>query len=204
MSNKTNKYGAILCLSGGIDSTASMYKWLLENPNKKLLVFHLKMVKSRFGRHKKEYKAVKNILKWFESKGLSNFDFVESSFYYKSIPGKLQDIELVGAMIGGMLRSSKNDISDVIISASSYDLGLPGYELRANSRYALIELMARRKPNYIYPIIDMDREDLVNFLPEDLLGLTWFCRTPKKQKPCGKCATCLNTLPYLEKLKSKK
>lgn len=29
---------------------------------------------------------------------------------------------------------------------------------------------------------------------EEIMNLTWFCHKPKKNKPCGKCVTCVATI----------
>ena len=190
------KFDALIFLSGGMDSTYCAWKWMKDNPEKTLLIHHIDLVNHE-GRARLEARAVENILRWFTKSGLKNFKYTETHVNYKTLPGFPYDIELAGFFQALILR--KHEISEVIICASSHDLGLPGYENRAKRRYDIIKAMVppETKLNYVYPIIEMDRTEVIQGLPVDLRKMTWFCRRPRSGQPCRECATCKETLPYL-------
>ncbi len=43
-----------------------------------------------------------------------------------------------------------------------------------------------------FPLKDTTKVQILNQLEPELLKLVWFCETPKKNKPCGECAACIN------------
>lgn len=67
-----------------------------------------------------------------------------------------------------------------------------------------IELLARRRPRLVYPMVHMTKADVIRAMPRELLELCWWCRRPQNGKPCHKCATCKLVDPALEGLGSSK
>lgn len=195
------RYDRLIFLSGGIDSTFTLYKWLIANQsreNKKQILIHHVNMTNQEGRCEFETRATKAVIDWFIKKGWNNFTFTESSFDYGNLKHIVQDIELIGFMQGVLLRSKKYSVDKVIICASKYDLTLPGYEDRSRRRYNIIKAMMEKDIEFDYPIIELTREEMIKEMPKSLLKLCWFCRKPSSGMPCGECRTCLNTIPYLE------
>ena len=191
-------YDALINFSGGADSTLALWEWLQANPKrggKRILVHHCRMTNVQ-GREKLESLAVENILRWLTDRGFDNFDYIESSFGFKTKKNWVQDIEVMGFLTGWALRG--NEVDRVFITASAFDFTLPGYEDRAARRFDIVEATAGYKPTYYYPIKDYSREEIVKKLPKELRPLIWFCRVPNKGKRCTKCVTCQNTIPYLK------
>jgi hypothetical protein len=192
-------YDTLICLSGGIDSTFAIWDWWQRNghnPKARLLIHHCHM-ETREGRLKYESEATRKIIQYFESNGFKNFDYTESSFSYGTIKHIVQDIEIIGFLMGVMCRSREYQIASISICASKYDLTLAGYGQRSERRYNVIKALTGKIYSYSYPIINYDRKDMIEMMPRELLDLCWFCRTPDNGKPCGKCKTCKSTLPYL-------
>jgi 7-cyano-7-deazaguanine synthase in queuosine biosynthesis len=190
-----NKSDTIVTLSGGIDSTYVTWDYLRNNLDKTLYIHHCNL-KSKGNRWEYEKKAVDGILRWFKSKGYTNYQYTESTFDYGSIGFIAYDIEVLGIFIGVILRKLK--LKNVLICASKDDYGQATYAKRAASRCSIVNSMLETPPNYMYPIKEKTREEMIMELPKDLLKLCWYCRTPTKSgKACGKCSTCKNTTKYL-------
>ena len=182
----------LLNFSGGIDSTYCVWEYLKQNPQSRLLVHHINLV-NREGRVSHEKKAVTGILrKLVKSYGFSNYEYLETGFDYGNIKHVIKDIEIVGFFTGLILRGKKyQNVNKVILPSNKQDAESPGFEVRDKSRKDVAKLIARRDIEYVYPIRQYTKEELVQRLPSDLLELTWYCRIPKVDgKPCGKCTPC--------------
>lgn len=180
----------LLNLSGGVDSVYCMWQYLTNNPDKKLLVHHVARKKSLLS--KREYVAVKSVLKYFTAKGMTNYEYIETAGY--STPKTIRPvkaIEMVGWFTGIILRS-RPEITKVIISANAEDLVQgSGYNKRSQSRFDIIKLIAPKEPEYLYPIKDMTKAKLAETLPNEILSLCWYCRKPTIDgKTCGVCQPC--------------
>jgi 7-cyano-7-deazaguanine synthase in queuosine biosynthesis len=201
VSEVLKKYKSLIFLSGGIDSTAVCYKLLKENTNQRFLIYHCNF-RDYQHRHDYEKLAVNKIIRYFKENNLNNFDYINSDFSYGNINAIVQDIELWGFFMGLILRGKSYDIENISICASKFDLQQgEEYEARSRRRYNVIKALLEYEPVYTFPIKDLTREDLIKLLPKNLLEMTWFCRRPNDGRPCGKCKTCVNTLPYLHPLK---
>src|SRR5690606_8661524 len=128
------RYDMLINLSGGIDSTYAAYKYLRENPNKKLLLHHC-VLKNFQNRWPKEKEAVEKVLQYLERKNLKNFDYIETVFDYGGIGSMIHDIEMIGFMTAIILRNQNFRVEEVAITASKDDTLQPSYKYRAKSRF---------------------------------------------------------------------
>jgi len=178
-------YNAILLFSGGIDSTYVAYDYLTKNKTKKLLIHHIDL-KNRENRDFCENQACVNILKYFKDKGINNFFYSKSGFDYGDIKYLLYDIEIVAFTIYMIIRHPiYKDINTIL---------LPFYMNKSQDRYDKffnILNLTGKQFNFVFPIQDMSKKQVIEKLPLDLLNLTWYCRRPINKKPCNICETCV-------------
>lgn len=176
----------IIQLSGGIDSTYLAYEYLRNNKDKTLLIHHIHLYNHE-GRVKYEAIAVKNILKWFRANGLSNYNYVLTSFDYGNMRYIIKDIEVCGFFLGIFKRSKiYEEIKNVLMPI--YAKEGERFE-RAKEIYEIVSKNAEL--NFHYPLRDLTKQEVIQRMPEDLLKLCWYCRNPTSSgQICGKCHTC--------------
>lgn len=194
----------LINFSGGVDSTYYLWRWLRENPKSTILVHHCLLFEKRRALEKK---ATEDVLNWLHGQNLKNFKYVETEFAKKGIKGQLYDLEIVYFMAGLVLKGHRN-IGTVLMSRCKEELfsnkGLhqhmkkPGGDLnnfvvpdnRVSIAMQTAQLIARRRVKFISPYQHMPKADMVTELPQQLFDLTWYCRRPRNDKPCGKCFSC--------------
>lgn len=176
----------LINLSGGVDSVACAWLLMKDNPSKTFMLHHIART-TPLGIQEKI--AVDNSLKYFDEVGLTNYQYKETTGY--STPfSPLKAIEMVGYFTGLILRS-RQEITKVVISANSEDLVQgANYNSRSASRFEIVRVVARREPEYLWPIKDFTKKQLVEMLPKGLAAACWSCRKPKNGNPCGRCQPC--------------
>ncbi len=177
----------VLMFSGGLDSTAVFYKLLKEKQN--LFVHHMHL-NNKENRAEAESIAVKKICGYMKQFG----DFVYSESRHE-VPtlGKnfMWDSDLYNFMAGSICNSLGN-VEFVALGMTKSDLS-PSVSERANRGTKIFESFGTNAKK-IYPIIEMTKKEIYDYLPEDLRELTWSCRTPiyeeNKILKCNKCKAC--------------
>lgn len=178
-------------LSGGIDSVAMAY--LLLKQGHRLYIHHVE-ISNEENRAQVENVAVKNVLDYFNSTGLTNFEYTSSKLSCPTINGKfLYDSDTIN-FFAGFICSSNPKIKSVAVGANKEDMesvSSPRF-VRANN---ILQLFANVEK--IYPIKDYSKKELYELLPQELKDTFWSCRTPKYEdgyaKPCKPhdlCFTC--------------
>lgn len=178
----------LINLSGGVDSVVCAWMLMKENPKKEFLLHHISR-NTTLGKHEKI--AVELVLKELLDLGLKNYRYKETTGY--SLPSgvkPLKAIEMVGYFTGAILRSMP-EITKVVISANAEDLVQgEGYNTRSKSRFEIIKVIGKREPEYLWPIVDYTKAQLVGMMPEKLYKACWSCRKPVNGVTCGKCQPC--------------
>jgi len=188
------KASTLIQLSGGIDSTYVLWKWLKENPNEYCVVHHINIINYE-KRNQKELEAVDKILKWLDSQGLKNYFYLENTFDYGNFTSVVFDVEVCGFNAGIILRANRwNSIKNVILPVYSAEVD------REHRRREVMSIMALRDLDVFYPICNMEKWQLIDEIPKELLELTWWCRVPYNDKPCKRCFTCEEVKKSLEKI----
>lgn len=174
----------LIQLSGGIDSTYVLWKWLQENPDKLAIVHHIEL-KSYEERWNMELIAIDRILKWLDNQGLKNYMYLQNTFDYGNIPGSMYDVEICGFIAGFILRSVRFN------KTTKTHLPIYGvYTEREERRRQILNFTAKREIECVYPLYDKKKWEVIEELPEELFNLTWYCRTPIGDKKCGECHAC--------------
>lgn len=196
------KHNVYMNLSGGVDSTYYLWRFLRENPESKVLVHHCLLNESR---KEVEKKATDNVIEWLRANGYNNFSYAESKFTRKGIVGSIMDVDIIGFMSGLVLknRTKYPDIKTVLLCYCHEEtpiirkhleqgIGLKKMDTKNRTRRFIdvIELMSRRKFNFIIPYIKKTKQEMIAEMPKELFEMTWYCRAPKDGKPCMKCFNC--------------
>lgn len=200
--------------SGGVDSTYYLWRFLKENPDKKIVVHHCLFLKRR---RELEKEATDNILKEFQKMGLTNFEYVETEFSRKGIKGKQYDIEMIYFLSGLQLKNEYPKVHTVFRSVCQEEVNsntaLKNYMQTGRSlidfrhkhnRVAismqLLKTASRRWFNVISPYLK-PKKDMVLEMPRVVFDHVWYCRYPENGKMCGDCHACDRVKPALKELK---
>jgi hypothetical protein len=164
----------LIQLSGGVDSTYILWKWLIENPNEYCLVHHIKLINYE-QRHDYEIEAIDKVLRWLDNKGLKNYFYVQNTFDYGNFTSVITDSEICGFHAGILLRSPRwLSINKVLLPIYNVN---PEYAKmqkggREHNRLEIMKTTSKRDDyESVYPLINMDKIDVVRAIPRDLLDL---------------------------------
>lgn len=206
---------AFVNLSGGVDSTYYLWRWLREHPEETIVVHHCLFLKRRLTQEKN---ACDNVLNYFRSVGLNNFRYVETGIQRGTLQGKILDIELLSANTGVALKLNPSAKTLLLPyckeETSALDVHLKGggtietYD--HNHRYwkvnQVYELLAGRELQYhFYRSPDgrlLSKREMIQEMPKELFEKTWYCRRPREGEVCGKCHTCRKVNRALEYIRS--
>lgn len=175
-------------LSGGIDSVAMVY--MLLQQGHKLYIHHVE-IDNEEHRVEAENAAVKNVLEYLRSVGLTNFEYTSSKLTCPTINGKfLYDSDTIN-FFAGFICNSNTKIKSVAMGVNKEDMKNIG-SVRIDRANKLLGLFSNVEK--LYPIKDYSKKDLYELLPQELKDTFWSCRTPIYEdnyaKPCNKCYTC--------------
>jgi hypothetical protein len=193
---------AFINLSGGVDSTYYLWRWLRENPDELILVHHCLFLMRRL---KEEKEACDNILNYLVKENLSNFLYVETGMQKGNLNKRTLDIEMLCGMASIIVKSYP-EIKTMLLPYSREETSAlnahyeSGNDIRTydnTHRYwkvnKVLEVITGRDFDYLMyregaGIISKQR--MIQDMPDELFRLTWYCRRPQNGLPCGKCHTC--------------
>ncbi|MEM6829058.1 MAG: 7-cyano-7-deazaguanine synthase [Bacteroidota bacterium] len=207
-----NSQATILCMfSGGIDSSGVLHQLLTnskyaDNP---VIVHHIHIV-NRENRTQAEAQAVKAILSYYQSNIEKKFLYTESVFNttgFAPLTSNRFPFDMdVCAFMAGNICVARKDIHQVAMGRTKTDLASGGTNFmeRMNRAQAIFKgvfsLEKEAIPEYIFPVVEYTKEEIWNFLPEEVKATTWWCRRPVYRDghahPCGKCPTCLEVKAF--------
>ena len=196
----STSFRGVIPFSGGIDSTAALYKTLTENPNEYYLIYRIQLINGTSGhRTIRESMAAEKILHWMEAQGINNFAFRSLSFDYSSLGmmPPVWDSEIIN-FVASVVVQAKPEIFEFIEGAIKDDYEDEGFEERLEKIAGIFYTSSGRKPEnfkFIFPLKDMSKYEIMKYLPGELLALTWSCRYPEIGPPytfvrCHKCPQC--------------
>jgi 7-cyano-7-deazaguanine synthase in queuosine biosynthesis len=193
--------------SGGIDSTGVLHQLFTNEryADYNLIVHHIHII-NRENRALAEANAVKNILTYYQKNISRDITYTESTFNtvgFAPLKARRFPYDMdVCAFFSGNICSAREDITFVAMGRTKTDVGVSGESFlhrmeRAQKIFKSVLSLEKREtdPEYIFPVLDYNKKEIWEFLPEAVRSNTWYCRRPVYQNettiPCGKCETCL-------------
>lgn len=183
-------------LSGGLDSTAMLWKLLTES-DVALRVHHICLV-NREGRAEAEQAAVGRIVAYCRGH-CRKFQYSESGLDFselEAIPIDYLSVAYVACQVAidtpgctriavGTLASDTDEVNRSARQRRVFDTLYECYRARK---------LGEPDVRWIYPVHGATKTQLAAHLPPALFDLTWSCRTPVRTptgfRACGSCKAC--------------
>jgi 7-cyano-7-deazaguanine synthase in queuosine biosynthesis len=182
------KPDTLMMFSGGLDSTAAL--WKLVQEKRKLHVHHMNL-RNVERRALAEHKAVVRIMEYVKATGIP-FVYSESTHEYACFNNQfVWDSDIV-SFVAGTMCLAMPWIKEVALgmTASDTNTSLTARVPRANLILEAFGTGAKK----VYPVKGQTKQELYDMLPADLRALTWSCRKPVYKEgepfPCNHCQTC--------------
>ena len=196
---RTTKFRGIIPFSGGIDSTAAVYRILKANPSDNYVLFTVSLINGTSAtRSILEEKAVNEILQKLIRENISNFSFKKLSFDYSSLgPPPVWDSEIINFM-ASIIIQDKPEITEFIDGAIKDDYLQDGFSGRLDKIADILYTTTGRNKedlDILFPLKELTKYEVMSSIPSELLSLTWSCRYPEIGAPhtfvrCHKCPQC--------------
>lgn len=205
----------ILCMfSGGVDSAGALHKLMTDDAylDNDLIIHHI-LLQNRENRAKAEIEAVRKILKYYQDNHADRpFTYTQSLFStegFAPLRGRRFPFDMdVCAFTAANIAVIRKDIRFIAMGRTKTDI-----ETSTNSDFqdrmaraqkvfqAVYSLETEALPEYIFPVANMVKEEIWNYLPKPIREASWYCRTPIYQDngpavPCNKCSTCKTMLEF--------
>jgi 7-cyano-7-deazaguanine synthase in queuosine biosynthesis len=179
--------------SGGIDSTAMLVK-LLTGSDDELRVHHVHMA-NKEGRDAAEAQAVRQVIDWCRTRYRA-FRYSESGLDFRALEAIPIDYLSI-AFVACQVAIDTPRCTRIAVGSLAADTDIENRSARQrrvfDEMYACYRARKLGEPRveWIYPVYDQPKSDLVRALPKELLSLTWSCRRPADGgRPCGECKAC--------------
>lgn len=187
---------ALLMLSGGIDSVAALHKHLIET-DEPIRTHHVKLLNWE-GRARFEALAVKKALAWARRNGHANrIIHSESTTDYGTLRYIVADHHTWGHWAAIVLANPRSAGITRIIRTMHIDDSIRDGAVQPDKQGRIreawekpIELIAKRGIEFVWPLREMTKAQVIQSLPRELLEVCWYCRRPKRGRPCNECRTC--------------
>lgn len=202
------KHRTLVLLSGGVDSTATL--WYILNHSDEygdILIHHIHLhnVENRW---KPEAQAVKAILAYVKKYSSTPFISSESVIAVPNVGRHfLYDVEAIG-FITGYITSRDPSVTKVAIGVTSDDWkrsSITGTVAKSKSLHNAFHINAGNHSDTVkvFPLKDMTKQQAYESMPPELARLTWSCRTPREMNgafiECGRCKACRGELQQLKR-----
>lgn len=200
-----------LQMSGGLDS--SYLAWRLLGLGYRLLVWHCSF-RTAQGRWPHEDAAYTNVIAWLRQQPgfAERLDELPQGLYSAggAIDGWRLDYTFLWPEAGWHLRAIdhmgkhlpvRQDIRYIVVSDHQESRNIDdephtlAYEtLNRNAGWPRF----RERIGRLRPMSQYNRVQIIGDMPEELIRLCWWCRTPRDGQPCHRCATCRVVDPALD------
>jgi len=184
-----------LCMySGGLDSTAMLYKLLIvdHTPERHYHIHHV-IIKNYQRRDIPEMMSAHDILADMKENAINPFTFSTSLIEYPTFNHRtLNDHDAFTFMAANMALLVPK-INQVAYGLTKDDIG-DTYSDRREKNSHIWNSIYGKHMDRVYPISHLTKRDAWDLLPSFYRRLTWSCREPvwkgNMAKPCGLCRPC--------------
>jgi len=193
--------GVLVMFSGGLDSTCVLYRLLAET-NCAVVAHHIHL-----HNHEKRWvpEAIAvDAIRAYVQKHVRHFDYSESTYVSPCRRNIGFDVDIV-AFMSAQILYDRPEIQFIAHGQNKDDFR-EGFDNRfAQAKLineaALNNLKRKDRLFGVGPCRDMTKKDICDYLPDELLSLTWSCRHPVKQiddsfARCMKCVACKEMTKY--------
>jgi 7-cyano-7-deazaguanine synthase in queuosine biosynthesis len=183
----------LVMFSGGLDSTAMLVK-LLAQTTDELRVHHIRM-RNQEKRDLAEQRAVEAVLAWCRARYRS-FRYSESGLEFSQLEAIPIDYLSI-AFVACHVAIDTPGCTRIALGALAADTDIANRSARQrrvfDEMYACYRARKLGEPQveWVYPVYHTPKAELAAALPQELLDLTWSCRTPVEGlRPCLTCKAC--------------
>lgn len=192
--------------SGGLDSTGVLYKLLTDDQYKDFGIHaHSMDLLNIEGRSGAEYEATTKCIRWF-MRNCREFEHTRSTYDCRHLGRNFTwDTDISAFTVGQITSCTMRKYVYVAMGKTKTDelanhANLRGRIERAHNLMRVChEFKGTHIPEYIYPVANMTKREIWEYLPEELRVNTWSCRNPILREviptvwlKCGKCITCVD------------
>jgi 7-cyano-7-deazaguanine synthase in queuosine biosynthesis len=179
--------------SGGLDSTAMLLKLLAET-NDELRVHHIRMI-NKEKRDQAEQRAVESIVAWCRRR-YRPFRYSESTLDFSGLEAIPIDYISI-AFVACQVAIDTPGCARIAVGSLATDTDIVNRSARQkrvfDEMYACYRARKLGQPHveWVYPVYHTPKAALAAALPQELVDLTWSCRTPLEGfRPCMTCKAC--------------
>jgi 7-cyano-7-deazaguanine synthase in queuosine biosynthesis len=188
----------LLMFSGGLDSTAALYK-LLTGGSDELRVHHIHII-NREGRARAERDASAAVIAWCQAH-CRPFQYSESTIDFAGLQAIPIDYVTV-AYAACQVAIDTPGCNRIAVGTLAADLDEQKRKVSVSQRRVFDAMYASYRERklgtddlqWIYPVYDMSKTQVVASLPEGLRSVAWSCRRPVATadgyRICGECKPC--------------
>jgi 7-cyano-7-deazaguanine synthase in queuosine biosynthesis len=183
----------LVMFSGGLDSTAMLVKLLAATADD-LHVHHIRML-NREGRDRAEQRAVEAIVAYCRARYRA-FRYSESALDFSALEAIPIDYLSI-AFVACQVAIDTPGCNRVAVGALAADTDIANRSARQKRVFEEMHACYRARKlgeprvEWIFPVYDTPKAELVAALPQELLDLTWSCRRPIGGfRPCQVCKAC--------------
>ena len=188
----------LLMFSGGLDSTAALYK-LLTGSSDELRVHHVHMI-NREGRARAEREAAAAVIGWCRSH-CRPFQYSESTLDFAGLQAIPIDYVSI-AFVACQVAIDTPGCNRIAVGTLAADLDEAKRKVSVSQRRVFDAMYASYRERklgtadlqWIYPVYELSKAQVVASLPEELRAAAWSCRRPVATadgyRICGECKPC--------------
>lgn len=208
----------LINFSAGLDSLYILLN-TLSVTSEKIILHHCKITNLE-GRRDAEHKSVVSILDEIKFHYPDRVKYIETSFDCLKTGYVIRDIEIIAFMNGIILRNPDyKDITKILVSANAHDESNDPDEVSVVRRREILDIIGPNKNEsrlLDFPMLHMTKKEIIDYIPEELLEKSWYCRKPigysKEGKiispldenvdhwiNCKRCKACLQVLDAVGK-----
>ena len=188
----------LVLASGGLDSTACIYKLLTETDHE-LHLHHIRMINSE-RRWALEDQAIARTVDWFRTNLRPDLELTISTFDVLSVGRATFDMMVVYFTAAQVLCQTRFIDVEALVLGNIQDDYQPNEISLIRLPYALavydngFKEQGRAPIPVLRPFEKMNKRQVFDILPPELIELTWSCRHPKPEGDrlvaCGFCHVC--------------
>jgi len=183
----------LVLLSGGVDSTYMLYKYL-KDTNRALHVHHVALDRSVSNAKKiAEWRAVDNIVKYLRE--IRPFEFSYSEMNMPGYDGST--LHAFYAMVAATMVLAKGygKVASGRLATDNTTTGWRNMHHALRVFDAAVDGRTNPPPEWVFPIDNLTKTDCIKGMPKELFALTWSCQHPKLKEngdivECRKCIGC--------------